>query len=52
VSTVVEVLVIAWNDGGGPGWQLALGHVTAVALAACGVAPVVHAIATAGRRGA
>jgi hypothetical protein len=37
VSTAIGVLVIAWNDGGGPGWQLALGHVTAVALLACGV---------------
>jgi hypothetical protein len=52
VSTAIGVLIIVWNDGGGPGWQLALGHVTAVALAACGLVAVVHGIATAGRRGA
>jgi hypothetical protein len=52
VSTAITVLVIAWNDGGGPGWQLALGHATAVTLAGYGLVAVVHGIATAGRRGA
>jgi hypothetical protein len=50
VSTAIGVLVIAWNDGGGPGWQLALGHVAAVALAACGVPGVAGVLGAAGQR--
>jgi hypothetical protein len=50
VSTAIGILVIAWNDGGGPGWQLALGHVTAVALAGYGLLRLAGALGAAGQR--
>jgi hypothetical protein len=50
VSAVIDVLVIAWQAGGGPGWQLALGHVTAVALPACGVLRLAGVPGPAGQR--